>query len=65
MELLRVTKSFLLSHYLVFTKVQKTGCMNAPSEHQNNLDLLFIDLGKRAMSIQNEYSIEKIVNIVM
>ena len=39
--------------------------MYEPSEHQNNLDLLFIDLGKRAISIQNEYSIEKIVNIFM
>ena len=28
-----------------FHKCAKIGCMNAPSEHQNNLDLLFIGLG--------------------
>ena len=35
---------FILSVHC-FHKSTKTGCMNAPSEHQNNLDVLFIDLG--------------------
>ena len=42
MELLRVTKTTL--SVPCFHKSAKTGCMNAPSEHQNNFDLLFIDL---------------------
>ena len=45
MELLRVTKTFSPSQYPCFDKSEKTSCMYEPSEQQNNLDLLLIDLG--------------------
>ena len=50
MELLRVTKTFSLSQYPCFDKIAKTSCMYEPSGHQNNLDLLLIDLGTRAQA---------------
>ena len=36
----QTTYGIIAKYYLVFTKVQK------PAEHQNNLDLLFIELEK-------------------